>query len=397
MRVPKLSMMPPPYRFRTEKIRIGMVGGAGGFFGPVLYDAANLSGAVEVAACALHPDSNTAIRTGREWGIPHTCGSIEELAERARELSLDGVIIATMNSQHRHHCELMMEQGLHVFCEKPLTAEPADAAAVVTLARERNIIGGQNFTYLANPAWYKGAYIARQGGIGKIRKVIATYPQGWLIKPLGAWREKREFSGPFGSLQDIGIHCLSSVVFFTGEPIASVRCTAITHVGGREVEDDGMIEGLTEDGIPFIVQTTQVDASGINDHSVTVIGSEGTIRVSQVDAEEMTIDLPGMGRTALYCGEDYSSHPVLGGYFGQNPADDAVWRSLPGHHPPGLYGAIANNIRQWAIAVQRRRKGLPQPECFTFPDFELGGHLMMVLGAAEASLKEARVQFVDDI
>ena len=95
-------------------------------------------------------------------------------------------------------------------------------------------------------------------------------------------------------------------------------------------------------------------------------------------------------------GQDYSGDPTFAEFFPANPAEDWVWRSYPGNHPPGLPGAIGYNLREWAKAVQRRRDGVEQPDCYTFPDIELGGHVMMILKAAFTSWMETGGEkFVD--
>jgi predicted dehydrogenase len=388
MQILKLGMAPPPFPYMKRPVPIALIGGAGGFFGRVHLLSASLSRSVEIVAGALHEDPQLAVATAAEWGIPRPFRSIEELAGAARELNLAGVIVSTRNDQHRAHCETFLNLGVNVFCEKPLTAEPADAIPLVKLARKTGLACGVNFTYLGNPTWFKAAYMARCGGIGSTRKVEAAYSQGWLINPLGVWREKRAMSGPFGSGHDIGVHCLSSVVFVTGQLIDRVRCNTITHIPGREVDDDFVLEGYTTGGVPFTVRAMQIDTAGINDHSLTVLGSEGTITVSQVNTEQLHVDLAGSGHETLYRGQDYSKHPRLARFFAADPGQDYIWRSLPGNHPPGLYGAIANNIAGWSSAIQRQRDGISQPDEFCYPDFELGGHLMMVLGAAVTSRDE---------
>ena len=59
--------------------------------------------------------------------------------ERMAQSDIDAVYIASPNSLHYSQSKLFLEHGKHVFCEKPLTVMPWEAAGLAALARERGL------------------------------------------------------------------------------------------------------------------------------------------------------------------------------------------------------------------------------------------------------------------
>ena len=70
---------------------------------------------------------------GRGRGPRHAAAERTGVAFFATEAallgaSLDGVIVASVNSEHRRLTELAAAAGVHVLCEKPLATTVEDAA-----------------------------------------------------------------------------------------------------------------------------------------------------------------------------------------------------------------------------------------------------------------------------
>src|SRR5215510_14729802 len=91
---------PPPRR----RLRLGMVGGAGGFIAPLPADGARLSGRWDIVAGALSSDPEQALAAGKDWNLPadRTYRSFGEMAEAesARRDGIDAVAITTPNNSH---------------------------------------------------------------------------------------------------------------------------------------------------------------------------------------------------------------------------------------------------------------------------------------------------------
>ena len=64
----------------------------------------------------------------------------------------DAVYIASPNSLHYEQSKLMLENGKHVICEKPITVEPRELRELQTLAEKNGLIYVEAIMYMFNPA-----------------------------------------------------------------------------------------------------------------------------------------------------------------------------------------------------------------------------------------------------
>src|SRR5690606_32840356 len=123
----------------ARPIRLGMVGGEqGAFIGAVHRMAARLDGHYVLVAGALSSDAERAKASAAELGLDpdRSYGSFEEMAkaEAKREDGIEAVAIVTPNHMHFAPAKAFLQAGIHVICDKPLTATLADAKKLVQLA-----------------------------------------------------------------------------------------------------------------------------------------------------------------------------------------------------------------------------------------------------------------------
>ena len=114
------------------KLRLGMVGGGqGAFIGEVHRIAARLDDRYELLAGALSSDSTRAAASAVELGInaDRSYESFEDMAvaESDREDGIEVATIVTPNHLHYSAASAMLRAGIHVICDKPLTATLAQA------------------------------------------------------------------------------------------------------------------------------------------------------------------------------------------------------------------------------------------------------------------------------
>ena len=113
--------------------RLGFVGL--GWIGAMRLEAAAGTGRAEVVAlCDATPGRLEA--TAREYPAASCFESCDELVERARDLRLDGLVVATPNALHAPQTLAALEAGLAVFCQKPLALCAREAREMVKAARQ---------------------------------------------------------------------------------------------------------------------------------------------------------------------------------------------------------------------------------------------------------------------
>jgi len=90
--------------------------------------------------------------------------------------------------------------------------------------------------------------MVQQGLLGKIRKVVVEYPQGWLATRLeesgqkqAAWRTDPARSGAAGCVGDIGTHAENLAEYITGLHIKELAADLTAFVEGRLLDDDANI------------------------------------------------------------------------------------------------------------------------------------------------------------
>ncbi len=117
------------------RIRLGMVGGGNdAFIGGVHRIASRIDGHFDLVAGALSSTPDKARASGEALGLDpaRTYGSFEEMAEAeaARPDGIEAVSIVTPNHMHFAAASAFLSRGIHVICDKPLTATFEDAEAM---------------------------------------------------------------------------------------------------------------------------------------------------------------------------------------------------------------------------------------------------------------------------
>jgi predicted dehydrogenase len=147
-----------------------------------------------------------------------------------------------------------LEAGQHVLCEKPLAntlAEAQDMAAAADKARPRGVRSMIGFNYRRVPAIALARQLVRDGRLGEIRQVRASYLQDWLADPAFplTWRLQRERTGS-GALGDLGAHIVDLAQYLTGELIAGVSAATATFVAERPLAERPLAERPPAEGPP---------------------------------------------------------------------------------------------------------------------------------------------------
>ncbi len=121
----------------------------------------------------------------RLWRIPQAFGSYEELI--ASDL-VDIVYIATINSEHARYARLALEQGKHVFCEKPFALKPAEVRDLFMLAREKGLFVMEMQKCVFLPVVQELKRRIQAGEFGRITMAdfsssFAASYNGWMFDP----------------------------------------------------------------------------------------------------------------------------------------------------------------------------------------------------------------------
>jgi predicted dehydrogenase len=162
---------------------------------------------------------------------------------------IDGVVIATPNRFHAEQSIAALQQGIAVFCQKPLGRNAFETRRIVEAARNADCLLGVDLSYSAIPAMQKVSALVESDALGKIFAVDAKFHNGY--GPDKAWFSDFSLSGG-GCVLDLGSHMLDLALRPLGFPrIARVQSSLFAKgeaLKKDEVEDYGVATIETVDG-----------------------------------------------------------------------------------------------------------------------------------------------------
>lgn len=341
------------------KIRMGMVGGGeGAFIGAVHRMAAGLDGEIELVCGAFSSDADRSARSGaslyltaeRVYGDYRTMMNAEAaLPEHER---MQFVSIVTPNHAHFPVAEAALREGFHVLSDKPATVSLDEALRLRDLLDETGLLYGLTHTYTGYPLVKEARDRVAADGLGRIRKVIVEYPQGWLAdreeatdNKQAAWRLDPQRAGPSSCMGDIGVHAFNLAEYITGLRVTEVCADLTSFVENRALDDDGAALMRFDNGARGILHASQVAAGEENALNIRVYGEEGGLEWRQQEPNTLWLKWKDRPTEMLRTG---------GASLG---ASAAVNTRTPMGHPEGYLEAFANLYLAFAGQVRARQRG----------------------------------------
>lgn len=316
----------------------------------------------KIAGCALVGMADAEIKKAtslsERYGNPKAFSSLEELLDSC---DVDAISVVTPDAAHVSVALAAIERGKHVFCEKPLAVNSDDAYKLSRAAAEAGIINMVNFTYRSAPAIQHAQAIIRDGEIGQVVHVEASYLQSWLSDEEPAWRTDwtklwrlSSRHGSKGVLGDIGVHALDFASFPVGDITAvSCRLQSFDELKGAPIgeylldaHDSAVINVEFSNGALGVIHSTRWASGHSNSLRLRVFGTLGSI----------VVDLDASNRHLLQ-------------FRGRN-SNANRWRKIACPHTP-------NNFDRF---IQSIRTGVNDQ-----PDFARGAIIQNILGCCEES------------
>ncbi|MET0694071.1 MAG: Gfo/Idh/MocA family oxidoreductase [Propionibacteriaceae bacterium] len=192
------------------------------------------------------------------------------------DADLDAVVISTPSSMHASMVRTALDQGLHVFCEKPFCLDPAESDELTALAKSKDLVTQVGYHYRYVGAFQEVKRLLESNAIGDVTHVLAEAYGPVVLKPQGAtWRSTKGQGG--GSLYDYAAHPLNLVNWYLGEP-KRAGGSVLNRVFSRETDDE-VFSTLFFDG----GQSAQLSVSWSDESQrkmttkVTIWGTQGRI------------------------------------------------------------------------------------------------------------------------
>lgn len=370
---------------------MGMVGGGrGAFIGGVHRIAAALDGQIELVCGAFSSDPAKSKASGADLFLPaeRSYNSYEEMIRLEKTLPatqrMDFIAIVTPNHAHFGPAKMALENGFHVVCDKPLCFSMDEALELERLVKETGLLFALTHNYTGYPLVKHARAMIRNGELGKIRKVVVEYPQGWLatrVEESGQkqadWRTDPNRSGIAGCIGDIGTHAENLAEYMTGLRIRELCADLSTFVEGRLLDDDGNILLRFDNGAKGILHASQISAGEENNLNIRVYGEKGGLEWRQMEPNTLVtrwLDKPVQ---------------ILRTGVGPLSPEAQAHTRIPAGHPEGYLEAFANIYRNFAFCLQARLEGVePDPIFVDFPDVTDGVRGMRFIERVVESSKQ---------
>ena len=355
---------------RSPRIRLGMVGGGrDAFIGAVHRIASRIDDQYELVAGCFSSNAEKSLASAADLGVPRAYSSFAEMASREarRKDGIEVVAIVTPNHMHAPVAMQFIKRGIHVICDKPLTATLPEAKKLAKAAEASGVIFALTHNYTGYPMIRQAKAMVGAGTLGDIRLVQVEYAQDWLAEPLEAtgqkqadWRTDPAKSGAGGSTGDIGTHAFNLANFVSGLTLDSLAADLQSFVPGRRVDDNAHVMMRYSGGARGMLWCSQVASGCENGLRLRIYGTKAGIEWAQEDPNYLWVTPLGAPRYRL----------TRGG-AGTGPEAARVSRIPPGH-PEGYLEGFANIYAEAARAIQARRNGTAIDSAVTFPGLKEG-------------------------
>ncbi|MEA2168817.1 MAG: hypothetical protein QOF76_2117 [Solirubrobacteraceae bacterium] len=235
--------------------------------------------------------------------------------------AVDAIDVCTPTPTHAAIIGDALASGKHVFCEKPLARDLAEAREIERMALEADRILMVGYLYRFHPAFQFAKEILEEGILGD--PYLATFRLGGRGSHK-AWKHRRETGGGAGS--EMLVHMIDLALWYFGECTGAVNLHTETLLSAREIEgetvdvdaeDLTLIRVDTATGVRVLCQSDLLTPGYMNHFEIQ--GTNGSLFSSILDW------LP----TVVYCKEPRGVYD-RGQNFFEFPKVDLFVREL-GH------------------------------------------------------------------
>ncbi len=306
--------------------------------------AAVLDNRAALVAGALSSDAAKSKASAADFDIApaRAYGSYKEMADAEAKLPadqrIDFVSVATPNHTHFEIAKTFAEAGINVLCDKPMTFDLAQAEELAKIVQKTGVVFGVTHNYTGYPLVRQAREMIKNGELGEINAIRASYIQGWLRTRLeadnqkqAAWRTDPKKSGIAGCFGDIGTHAYNLGRFMTGLIPDTISCHLKSFVEGRALDDYGTAVIRYANGALGTVTASQISHGRENDVRIEIDGTKGSLEWHQENPNQLFVRANG---------QPHKTYTRAGGPYLSELA--AASGRLPAGHPEGFFEAFAN-------------------------------------------------------
>ena len=343
-----------------------------------------------VRAVLCGRDREWAEEAAGKFGFPEVETDWTKLVKRP---DIDAIDITAPSDCHKDIAIEAARNGKHVFCEKPLALNLADAREIVAEVKKADVRNQIGFNYRFAPALRLAKRLIDSGRLGKVYHFRGVYLQEYLVDPSfpKVWRLDKAVAGS-GSLGDLGAHVVDQARWLVGEfgrvaamqktfikeRPAAARMTGLSASGGGSGETENVdVDDATafliefENGAFGTIEATRFAQGHSNGLSFEINGEYGSLKYELERVNELQF-------FDAREGADSAGWRVIQATYGGHPYMEHWW---PPGHVLGYEHTFVHELYEFIECVARGE------ECA--PSFIDGMKCSQILEAVEISARES--------
>ena len=245
-------------------LRFGVIGY--GYWGPnIVRNLRSLEGCQVVGVCDQSPAARKRMQSAHP-GIP----VYADAAELVTSPDVDAIAVITPVWTHYDLAKAALENGKHVFVEKPFTGNVAQAEELINLAEQKNLQIMVDHTFLFT------------GAVRKIEKLIADGMLGKLYYYDSTRVNLGLFQHDCNVIWDLAPHDLSIMIHLLHKDAEAISATGQAHLNGHE--DIAFITAYFPDNVIAHINVNWLSPVKVR---TTLIGGEKKMLVwNDLEADE---------------------------------------------------------------------------------------------------------------
>ncbi|MBE9146072.1 Gfo/Idh/MocA family protein [Planktothrix mougeotii] len=223
-----------------------------------------------VAIVDSNPDRLQAVR--EQFQLPGNIRLVTDGSTIWNLPNLDAVVIATPAVTHFPLISAALENGCHVFTEKPLTLSVSDSLQLCELAQQKQKQLFVDHTYLFHPAVEEGQRVIQSGKLGELRYGYATRTH---LEPV---RQDVD------ALWDLAIHDIGIFNHWLGEKPIKVKATGTVWLQPESGLSDLVTATLTyPNGFQAFLHLCWLNPD--KQRRLAAVGTQGTLIFDELQSE----------------------------------------------------------------------------------------------------------------
>lgn len=184
--------------------------------------------------------------------------------------------VATPHTSHLETASLLLNAGIPVLCEKPLTTNPEDTRALIELARKKQTFLMEAVWMRCNPLIRRAAELVRSGALGDITFVRAAFSVSFDVPTSHRLRDPG-LGG--GAILDLGLYPAHFVELMLGRPARVFARGELDAETGVDASTTALFEFPAANGRPAAQGVAYCSIEAQANQFAEVVGTTGRLEI----------------------------------------------------------------------------------------------------------------------